>query len=283
VHLIHTIEALKTILKGKASTSTKIGFVPTMGALHEGHLSLIKQAKEECDLVVCSIFVNPTQFNNPADLIKYPRTEEKDVELLQSIDCDIVFIPDVKEIYPYYPNQTTFIEINLSPLDEVMEGSSRPGHFNGVANIVYRLFDIVKPNKAYFGQKDFQQVSILHYMVKELKLPIELVVMPTFREKSGLAMSSRNMRLSEKQSQDAVIIFQTLQFGKSISSEFSPQEVKNKMIAFFEKGNLTLDYLEIVHPETLSSLEEKWVFGAVACIAAFCGEVRLIDNMPLFV
>jgi len=283
VHLIHTIEALTTILKGKSSTSTKIGFVPTMGALHEGHLSLIKQAKEECDLVVCSIFVNPTQFNNQADLIKYPRTEEKDVELLQSIDCDIVFIPDVKEIYPHYPNQTTFIEINLSPLDEVMEGSSRPGHFNGVANIVYRLFDILKPTKAYFGQKDFQQVSILQYMVKELKLPIELVVMPTFREKSGLAMSSRNTRLSEKQLQEALIIFQTLKMGASISKEYSPKEAKDKMIAFFEKGNLTLDYLEIVDPKTLISLEKEWVSGAVACIAAFCGEVRLIDNMQLFV
>ena len=283
VHLIHTIEALKAILKGKSSTSTKIGFVPTMGALHNGHLSLIKQAKEECDIVVCSIFVNPTQFNNQADLIKYPRTEEKDVELLKSIDCDIVFIPNVKEIYPHFPDKTTFIELDLSPLDEVMEGTSRPGHFNGVANIVYRLFDIVKPTKAYFGQKDFQQVSILQYMVKELKLPIKLVVMPTFREESGLAMSSRNTRLSEKQLQEALIIFQALEYGKSISNKFSPKEVKDKMISFFEKGNLTLDYLEIVDPKTLNSLKEEWVSGSVACIAAFCGEVRLIDNMLLFV
>ena len=283
VHLIHTIKALKAILKEKLTASVKIGFVPTMGALHEGHLSLIKQAKKECDFVVCSIFVNPTQFNNQVDLIKYPRTEEKDIEMLNTIACDIVFVPNVKEIYPHYPNETSFINLDLSLLDQVMEGSSRPGHFNGVANIVYRLFDLIKPTKAYFGQKDFQQVSILQYMVKKLELPIELVVLPIFREESGLAMSSRNARLNEKELQESIIIFQTLQFGKSISGELSPKEVRDKMIEFFEKGNLTLDYLEIVDPKTLNSLKDEWVSGSVACIAAFCGEVRLIDNMLLFV
>lgn len=282
MQIINTIDALESSILTVLNASAKIGLVPTMGALHDGHLSLINAAKKQCDFVICSIFVNPTQFNDQEDLQKYPRTVDSDLKLLETTACDLVFLPEVLEIYPHFPKNTNFIEINLSPLDHVMEGSARPGHFNGVANIVFRLFDIIKPHFAFFGQKDFQQVSIINLLIEKLNLPIELVALPTYREKSGLAMSSRNARLNQKQLQESTVIYKTLNYGKRIAPQLTPAATRVKMLELFNQSELALDYLEIVHPKTLVALSNDWVNGAVACIAAYCGEVRLIDNMVLF-
>jgi pantoate--beta-alanine ligase len=276
---LYTAKTLETWVKTCREKELKIGFVPTMGALHEGHISLIRKAKTENDLVICSIFVNPTQFNNASDLTNYPRTLEEDVLLLEKVFCDAVFIPGVHDIYPEFPNNTTFININLAPLDQIMEGAFRPGHFDGVVNVVYRLFSLVNPQVAYFGLKDFQQVAVIKHMVSVLHLDVNIVACPTARETSGLAKSSRNKRLSDEQKEQALLIYNTLVFGKKLAENHSPKEVLTQLVDYFNKGNLKLEYIEIVHPLTLHNLEENWVSGAVCCIAAFCGEVRLIDNM----
>ena len=273
-----TISALQEHVSKLKLEGKTIGFVPTMGALHYGHISLVSSAITQCDITIVSIFVNPTQFNNPEDLHNYPRTLESDIELLSTIDCDIVFAPSVKEMYP---EKSVSIQLDLGNLAEVMEGKFRPGHFDGVVNIVSRLFEIVKPDKAFFGLKDFQQVSVIRFMTNFLKLPIQIIACPTLREVSGLAMSSRNMRLSETQKEDSLIIFNSLCLGKEIANNQTPDEVKAKVIEFFKKGKLILEYFEIVNPITLESLTSQWVPNATACIVAFCGDVRLIDNMNL--
>lgn len=276
--VLETLRGFQQSLKTAIQTNKKIGFVPTMGALHEGHLSLITKAKETCDLVVASIFVNPTQFNNPADLDKYPRMPEEDAALLESVGCDFLFLPTTESIYP---EGYEHLKMDLAPLDEVMEGKYRPGHFAGVIDVVSRLFDIVKPTHAFFGRKDFQQVMIIKYMTKKLNLPIEIVVGETIREQSGLAMSSRNLRLSEQQKQQATVIYETLSFGKEMAPFLSPQEVLIEMISILEVSPLELEYLEIVDAETLLPLTDFWLPGATACVVAYCGEVRLIDNLEL--
>lgn len=259
------------------SDGKTIGFVPTMGALHQGHLSLVKKAQEECDVVVVSIFVNPTQFNNADDLQKYPRTLKKDVELLNTLGQIIVFAPTEDEIYP-----DNFKEINLDlgDLETVMEGAFRSGHFHGVINVVKRLFDIVKPNKAFFGWKDFQQVAVINFMVNTLNLPLEIVGCEIYREPSGLASSSRNTRLSTQQKEDALILIQSLRKAKELSEIKSIQETIEIISKDIEESPLKLEYFAIVHPETLQPLED-WVSGTRACVAAYCGEVRLIDNIEL--
>ena len=276
--VLETLRAVQQSLKTAIQTNKKIGFVPTMGALHEGHLSLITKAKETCDLVVASIFVNPTQFNNPADLDKYPRMPEEDAALLESVGCDFLFLPTTESIYP---EGYEHLKMDLAPLDEVMEGKYRPGHFAGVIDVVSRLFDIVKPTHAFFGRKDFQQVMIIKYMTKKLNLTIEIVVGETIREQSGLAMSSRNLRLTEQQKQQATVIYETLSFGKEMAPFLSPQEVLLEMISILEASPLELEYLEIVDAETLLPLTDFWLPGATACVVAYCGEVRLIDNLEL--
>lgn len=201
----------------KDRENSSIGFFPTMGALHHGHIALVKQALEENDIVVVSIFVNPTQFNNPDDLKKYPRMLDKDIELLNEAGDIVVFAPEVETVYPKnYEN----LNIELGKLGETMEGEFRPGHFDGVMNVVKRLFDIVQPNRAYFGLKDFQQVAVIQHMVKVTKTPVEIVVCDIVREESGLASSSRNVRLTEQQKEDALIISQTLNFLKSIAGKY---------------------------------------------------------------
>ena len=260
------------------SEGKTIGFVPTMGALHYGHISLVSSAMSQCDITIVSIFVNPTQFNNADDLLKYPRTLEADVELLSTINCDAVFAPSVEEMYPKNRDST---QLDLGNLANLMEGKFRPGHFDGVVDVVSRLFEIVKPTKAFFGLKDFQQVSVISFMTKKLNLPIEIIACPTLREDSGLAMSSRNMRLSELGKKDALHIYRSLSLAKELASNFSPTEVKQKVINYFKEGNLELEYLEIVNPTTLESLNLEWVNGATACIVACCGDVRLIDNLKL--
>ena len=274
-----TISELQDALNLLKKNGAKIGFVPTMGALHNGHISLVKESNNQCDITIVSIYVNPTQFNNSSDLEHYPRTLEKDLLLLEKEKCDIVFTPSNEEIYP---NNFDKISLNLGQLAEIMEGKFRPGHFEGVVNVVYRLFDIVKPNKAFFGLKDFQQVAVIKYMVKELNLPVEIIPCPTLREDGGLAMSSRNLRLSEQDKANALILFKTLDFAKSLTKQGrSPREVQKEAITFFKTSNLELEYFEIVDPLTLTSLENEWVNNSTACIVAYCKDVRLIDNIEL--
>lgn len=270
-------ELIKKLDESRAAGKS-IGFVPTMGALHEGHLALVKRALADCDEVVVSIFVNPTQFNNPVDLEKYPRMVDKDVLLLSEVGNVHVFAPDYSDVYP---EGEEFYGVNLGNLEKVLEGEFRPGHFQGVVHVVRNLFAIVKPNKAYFGLKDFQQVAVIKRMVKELALPVVIVECPTHREENGLAMSSRNLRLSDMEKEEALIIFKTLEYAQSLKSENSPKSVKELAKKYFAKGKLELEYLEIVDGETLEILNEEWSNNSVCCIAAYCGPVRLIDNMKL--
>lgn len=255
-----------------------MGFVPTMGALHEGHMALITRAKKTTDLVIASVFVNPTQFNNKNDLAVYPRTPEKDAALLEEHGCDIAFFPSVEEMYPEHYEAP---KIPLGTLATVMEGEFRPGHFDGVVEIVSRFFEIVEPDYAFFGMKDFQQVAVIGQMVRYLGMPVTIVPCPTLRETSGLAMSSRNMRLSEAQKEEALHIYRTLSRAKAEAAVKTPEEVRNSAIAYFNESAMKLEYFSIVDPVTLQPLKDTWVDGATACIAAFCGEVRLIDNVIL--
>lgn len=252
-----------------------------MGALHQGHLSLINFAKSQCDVVISSIFVNPTQFNSLDDLEKYPRSLENDVRLLIMSNCDGVFVPEVQTMYPDFPEGTNILKIDFNGLDQVMEGIYRTGHFNGVANVVFRLFDIVKPHKAFFGEKDFQQLAIVKSMVKSCRLPIEIVAVETVREANGLAMSSRNQRLTRKAKKNAGVIFETLLKAKELSRTLTPHEVVQECRKHMKNSNLELEYLEITHPETLTTLNQEWVSGARCFIAAHCEGVRLIDNLEL--
>lgn len=275
---IHNINELEDHLQPLRESGFRIGFVPTMGALHEGHISLITQAKAECDYVIVSIFVNPKQFNNPKDLEQYPRQERKDNALLEQNGCDFVFMPSVLEMYP---ENYQAVNIDLENIENTMEGKHRLGHFDGVVNIVSRFFELIKPTKAYFGRKDFQQVAVVAEMVKQLKSPVKIVTVETKRNPSGLAMSSRNLRLNEQELEQAVTISQVLNKGKAWAKTYSPVHTLEKMKCYFEDSSLKLEYLQIVHPETLNDLNQYWVPGATACIAAFCGEVRLIDNLEM--
>lgn len=276
--IVESIPALNEALATAGKSGKKIGFVPTMGALHEGHMALVRRAGEEADVVVVSVFVNPTQFNNPDDLKLYPRTPEKDAALLEKNGCDIAFFPSVDQIYP--ENYRT-PEIPLGNLERVMEGEFRPGHFKGVVQVVNRFFELIRPDVAFFGLKDFQQVAVIQHMVRYLHLPVTIVPCPTLRESSGLAMSSRNMRLNARQLDQSVAIFKTLDRARNQVKSLSPEAVKAEAIRFFADSGMQLEYFTIVDPVTLEELTTNWVSGATACIAAYCGEVRLIDNMTL--
>lgn len=268
-------EKLKSLKNG-----TTIGFVPTMGALHEGHLSLVEKAKKENDIVVVSIFVNPTQFDSADDLINYPKTIEKDLSLLKSFNCDIVFTPTPEEIYADNIQSQSF---DFDGLEFQMEGKFRAGHFNGVGTIVERLFEIVKPLKAYFGEKDFQQIQIIRKMAEKRNLPVQIIPCPIHREKDGLAMSSRNLRLTKEQRAAAPFIYETLKkakakFGTKNASEvvrWVENEFKNHPI-------LRLEYVEIADEDTLLPVESKNPTKKYrAFIAVFAGNIRLIDNISL--
>jgi pantoate--beta-alanine ligase len=253
----------------------KIGFVPTMGALHEGHISLIEEAKKVSNLVICSVFVNPTQFNDQTDLANYPRTELADIELLSHNLCDAVYLPEAIDIYP--DNQINY-SINLNGLDAVMEGKFRNNHFMGVCMVVERFFNLVEPDYAFFGTKDFQQVAVIKYMAKVRKLKVKIIACPIKREESGLAMSSRNKLLSKKQMDDARVISESLFLGvKCHKDGYSQSEIIEKMLLLFNAGNLKLEYLEIINNDTLKSVN-KISDNCSICIAAYCGPVRLIDN-----
>lgn len=265
-------------IKGQNKT---IGFVPTMGALHQGHLSLIEIASGQNDIVLVSIFVNPTQFNNADDLKNYPRNLDADLKMLENIHCDIVFTPDEKEIYP--DNITKISDYDFGRLDKVMEGKYRPGHFNGVAGVVRRLFEIIRPHKAYFGQKDIQQFLIIHYLNKNyLKhLNIQLEKCPIVREKDGLAMSSRNVLLSPGQRKSAALISKTLFESRDSYQESEPALLKQRVIEQINADpNLEVEYFELVSDPDLSEIQ-NWgdTERILACIAVKVGKVRLIDNI----
>ena len=260
--------------------SSSIGFVPTMGAIHQGHLSLIKKSKKDGNLTVCSIFVNPNQFNDKKDLEKYPRTEEKDVALLKSSNCDIVFIPTVEDIYPEPDNR----KFDFGNLGKVMEAKHREGHFNGVAQVVTRLFDIVKPDIAYFGLKDFQQYSIIKKVVEDYNLKVKVVGCETIREKDGLAMSSRNMNLNEEERNAAKLIPEALQKAKILYNNGEEIEtIKNGVETIFNNNSIyRFEYFEIAKAKDLTPITKKTDNQTVvACIAVFVGQIRLIDNIIL--
>lgn len=257
----------------------KIGFVPTMGALHQGHLSLVEHSKKENDFNIVSIFVNPTQFNNSTDLEKYPRTEEADLKLLEEIGCDAVFIPTVDDIYPNGSHSEKF---DFNGLELQMEGKFRPGHFDGVGTVVKRLFEIVKPDNAYFGEKDFQQLRIIQQLVKSEKLNVRIVPVPIKREKDGLAMSSRNLRLTEEMRNEAPVIYKILKESKDYFKNHSVKETEKFAKKLFDKTALKLEYFEIADEETLESAHEKSDSKHLrAFVAAFAGDIRLIDNLRI--
>ncbi len=271
-------EELQEYIKWCKRHHKSIGFVPTMGALHQGHISLVEQSSLENDITIVSIFVNPAQFNNSEDLKKYPRNLAKDEILLGKANCNVVFAPSVEDIYSDdYEAQL----VDLGILDETLEGEFRPGHFDGVVKVVQRLFQLVEPDRSYFGRKDFQQVAVIKRMVDVLKIPVIIRVGDTIREKSGLAMSSRNLLLTEEEKTIAEIISQVLNQIKTWSDEKSPMECIEKAKSIITKSQLELEYLEIVHPLTFEKLTKLWVPGATACIVAYCGKVRLIDNMEI--
>ena len=277
--LIQTIDELQKELEILRNEGKTIGLVPTMGALHEGHASLVRRAVVENDVVVVSDFVNPTQFNDPNDLLKYPRTLDADCDLLEREGAKIVFAPSVDEMYPE-PDTRQF---SYAPLDTVMEGKYRPGQFNGVCQIVSKLFMIVGPDRAYFGEKDFQQLAIIREMVKSLEIPVQIVGCPIVREFDGLALSSRNARLSDIERKQALNISKTLfdsvKFAENHTVVETQQMVEN---AIRNADGLELEYFEIVDGNTLQKIT-AWedTNYAVGCITVFCGDVRLIDNIKL--
>ncbi len=277
MELYTTIASIKEALEIGRSKGFTIGFVPTMGALHIGHLSLVEEAGKLCDIVVVSIFVNPTQFNDPNDLANYPRTLESDMKLLSPIRCDCVFAPTVGEMYPD-PDQRKF---DFGNLERVMEGRFRPGHFNGVAQIVSKLFDIIRPNKAFFGQKDFQQLAIINELVRQKGYPVEIIPCPIVRENDGLAMSSRNRLLLPQYRECAPLIYITLLEAKKLSSKKSVEEIREYVVDQINGSNLLeVEYFDIVDDRYLTSIE-NWSTsgGKIGCIAVFAGKVRLIDNI----
>ena len=252
-----------------------IGFVPTMGALHVGHMSLVNQAKSKVNFLVTSVFVNPAQFNEVSDLDKYPRTEQADIELLKTNHCDLVYIPTVEDVYPKINSNYS---IDLNGLDKVMEGKYRDDHFDGVCMVVERLFDLVKPNYAFFGKKDFQQVAIVNHMVKVRGLDVKIISSPIKRELSGLAMSSRNTLLSDFEREEAIVISKALESGVlAYQRGFKIDRVRETMLSIFYRGSLKLEYMEIVDNKTLQEVSEL-NNNCTVCIAAYCGSVRLIDN-----
>ncbi|HOI31802.1 MAG: pantoate--beta-alanine ligase [Bacteroidales bacterium] len=280
MQIFETIRPAQQQISEYRKTGKTIGFVPTMGALHEGHLELMRRAKAENDILVVSIFVNPIQFNNPADLEKYPRTPEKDNAMLRQVKCDMLFAPDVEEMYPE-PDNTIY---QFGKLASVMEGAFRPGHFNGVAVVVRKLFDILTPDKAYFGEKDYQQLAIIQSLVKQFSIPVEIIPCSIVREKDGLAMSSRNIRLSDNERAIAPKIYEILKKAVSLRKVLSPFEMEQYASKELQKIELfDLEYVSIADDTGLQAFTH-WndVNGARIFVALQLGKVRLIDNVRIF-
>lgn len=275
--IVNSIKDLKHYLAAEKQDNKRVGFVPTMGALHAGHLSLVKRCVEDNDVCVVSVFVNPTQFNDKHDLETYPRTLDKDCDLLETAGCDYVFAPSVEEMYPE-PDTRTF---DFGTVSQVMEGERRPGHFNGVAQIVSKLFYAVEPDNAYFGEKDFQQIAVIRAMVKQLEIPVTINACPILREEDGLALSSRNTRLTPEQRQKAPLIARTLKESVTFAAGKSVQEVIDYVVNTINSDPvMRVEYYEIVDGNTLESIRD-WseTDYAVGCVTVYCGEVRLIDNI----
>ena len=270
----------RVIREAKLAGKT-IGFVPTMGALHQGHMSLVQAARNKCDFVVASVYVNPTQFNNADDLHAYPKTLKEDLEKLKTHQCDLVFTPSDEVMYP----EKAYISIDFGKLGSLMEGEYRPGHFSGVGQIVTKLFNIIQPDQAFFGQKDFQQLSLIKRLVKEFCFPITIQKVATAREAHGLAMSSRNERLNPTLRQEAKIFYDALCLVKNLIEEepmLDFKQIKEKVSEKFKDSNADLEYLEIVSDHNLIPKRENYLeTDTVICIAGFIGNVRLIDNIYL--
>lgn len=280
MEIIKTQIALRDLVTALKNEGKTVGLVPTMGALHNGHLQLVKRCVKENDICIVSIFVNPTQFNDKNDLAKYPRTLEADAKMLEENNCYAIFAPEVDEIYDNTELNSTF-EFDFNGLDKVMEGKFRPGHFNGVVQIVGKLFELSTPDKAYFGEKDFQQLAIIRHMVATKKYPIEIVGCPIVREESGLALSSRNMLLSANEREIATNIYRTLKESVGFQQTKNIAETINWVVSKINNTEgLRVEYFEIVNGDTLQSIND-WNDAnyIVGCITVFCSAVRLIDNI----
>lgn len=273
------VSSLQVWIKARKHEGLRIGFVPTMGALHLGHLSLAEGSREECDITIFSIFVNPRQFNDPQDLLKYPRPIEDDLQLLLKNDIDVLFLPDVEEIYP--ADHRLLLDFDPGLLGTVMEGKFRPGHFAGVAEVMYRLLTIIKPDNLYMGQKDFQQVAIVRKLIIDKNLHVRLIMCPTLRESNGLAMSSRNLRLSPQARKDAAIIYSTLMEGQNDFAEGMPVlQIKKRAMEVLTRKDFKPEYFSIVDGTSLQDIERKKDSRfVVACCAVSVEGVRLIDNL----
>ena len=279
MHVITSLSEIKKYTAHLRSSGKTIGFVPTMGALHAGHLQLVRAARCQNDVTVCSIFVNPTQFNNAEDYRLYPRLLEEDNQLLEAANCDILFVPASAEIYP----EPTLVQFNFGLLEQVMEGKYRPGHFNGVAIVVSKLFHLVNPTRAYFGQKDLQQYTILNQLVRDLNFDLEMVCHPIVREPDGLAMSSRNRRLSPEQRLIAVHLYKALTLAAELLQTQNIAQVKETVAHYLSQFDaIQAEYFEVVNVKNLQPLTElNHSGGAALCIAAYLGDIRLIDNIIL--
>lgn len=281
MEIFKTKASLQAYLQEARSTGQKIALIPTMGALHEGHLSLLNYAKPISDIRVCSIFVNPTQFNDPKDLEKYPRPIENDIRLLESVDCDILFLPSVDEMYP---DKNEAWHLDLGELDQIWEGEKRPGHFQGVTQVVYKLFTLVQPDIACFGQKDFQQVMVIKRMIAMKDLPIQLAICPIIRDQDGLALSSRNARLSEAGKRTALALSRSLQYVKDhIHDPIPLKDIKDKALQILtDTDGLSVEYFAICESSSLKEVNHiDFSKQHVALVTAWVEGVRLIDNMIL--
>jgi pantoate--beta-alanine ligase len=279
MRVINEINSLRDILFQYKIENKSIGLVPTMGALHNGHTALIEESVKECDITVCSIYVNPTQFNKSTDLVKYPKTINNDLLLLEKSNCDIVFCPDNKTMYPYESNVT----FDFGTLDKVMEGEFRPGHFSGVGLVVSKLLNIVQPNNAYFGQKDLQQFAVINKLAKELLFDTKIKCVPIIREENGLALSSRNMRLTNLGKNEALVLYESLIFAKKeLTNGESITEIRNKIKLKFAASIAELEYFEVVEQNSLEAITNITKNDPIAiCIAGYVENVRLIDNILL--
>ncbi len=281
MYLFQRTKDLETYLRSERVNNRTVGFVPTMGALHEGHMALIRRSLAENQITVCSIFVNPTQFNNAEDLKKYPRTPGKDLGKLALVGCNVAFLPAVDEVYP--PDQAPRPPLDLKELDKHMEGAKRPGHFAGVVQVVHRLLELVQPDHLYMGQKDFQQLQIIRYMINTLDLPVQLYMVPTERQADGLALSSRNLRLSEERRREAVLVHQTLAGAQARLKEGQTAEQITKWaMQELDRTGFQPEYFTLADASTLQPVQQIQDHDTiVACTAVWADEVRLIDNMVI--
>ena len=276
--IFYNRQAVHNYLNELRTSGKTIGFVPTMGALHAGHLSLIELARQKADVIVCSIFVNPTQFNDKKDLENYPRPVEDDIRKLEKVNCDVLFIPAVTEMY----NSAEKWNIELGNLDNILEGKIRPGHYQGVTQIVKKLFDTIYPDYAFFGQKDYQQFMVISYMVKKLKVKIKLVLCPIIRESDGLAMSSRNIYLSPSERKNALALFKALSKAKELYKTKTISQIKNELNSYLcSAPGIELEYFEIFNANSFKAVTSRRSSSLIALVAAKVGSIRIIDNMIL--